>query len=40
MDIVDICLLPLNGGGTRGMSMLYILKDLLVRLAGLTGKRR
>jgi Patatin-like phospholipase len=32
VDIAGLCLLSLDGGGVRGLSMLYILKSLMARL--------
>jgi hypothetical protein len=29
VDLADLCLLSLDGGGVRGLSMLYILKGLM-----------
>jgi Patatin-like phospholipase len=32
VDIAGLCLLSLDGGGVRGLSMLYILKGLMTQL--------
>jgi patatin-like phospholipase/acyl hydrolase len=32
VDIAGLCLLSLDGGGVRGLSMLYILKGLMAQL--------
>jgi patatin-like phospholipase/acyl hydrolase len=32
VDIAGLCLLSLDGGGVRGLSMLYILKGLIAQL--------
>ena len=32
VDTTGLCLLSLDGGGVRGLSTLYILKDLMAKL--------
>jgi patatin-like phospholipase/acyl hydrolase len=33
LDTIGLCLLSLDGGGVRGLSTLYILRDIMLQLS-------